>query len=383
MPDAPPPPRGWPPGWGADPSERDALLVLSGLQSMLPRDFHGLAWEHGSAARVLEAIRRGKAGTPGDRRIAERGDPVGVRRVLGEAGARQVVPGSDDYPDRLLDLPDPPACLFVKGETFAEREVAVAIVGARRSTSYGRGVATSFAAAAAASGATVVSGAALGIDAAAHRGALSVAGRTVAVLGCGIDIAHPRSNRVLIAEIARIGALVSEYPPGVPPEARRFPARNRLVAALSRAVVVVEGGERSGSRLTAGFAADLGRDVLAVPGPVDSPLSEAPHTLLREGAGLAAAPEDLLAALDLAPWQRGPDDHHELPPDEVAVLGVLSGAAATPEAVARSACLSTDRAVVALASLELRGLASAGGGRYARAPEIPRGSSAGLPAASG
>ena len=376
------PTRGWPRGWGADVGDRDALLVLSALQSMLPRELHELAWEHGSAARVLEAIRRGKVGTPGDRGIAARGDPEAVRRALSRADARLAVPGSDEYPDRLLDLPDPPACLFLKGRAVTEREVAVAIVGARRSTSYGRGVATSLAAAAAASGATVVSGAALGIDAAAHRGALSVEGRTVAVLGCGIDVVHPRSNRGLIEEIARTGALLSEYPPGVPPEARRFPARNRLVAALCRVVVVVEGGERSGSRLTAGFAADLGRDVLAVPGPVDSPLSEAPHTLLREGAGLAAAPDDLLTALGLAPWQRGPDDHHELPPDEVAVLEVLSGAPATPEAVARSASLSTDRAVVALAGLELRGLASAAGGRYARAPEIPRRSSEGAPAVS-
>ncbi|MGH2723303.1 MAG: DNA-processing protein DprA [Actinomycetota bacterium] len=254
---------------------------------------------------------------------------IDVRRVsqaLRRAGARLAVPGDGEYPERLLDLPDPPACLFLRGRpppgAGGRPEVAVAVVGARACSPYGREVAEGIGAGVAAAGVAVVSGAAIGIDGAAHRGALRVGGPTVAVLGSGIDTAYPQRHRGLIDRIAEAGSVLSEYPPGVKPEPRRFPARNRIVAGLARAVVVVEGAPGSGSLITAEFAQDLGRDVLAVPGPVTSPLSQAPHELIRDGGTLVRGAEDVLAWLDL--W--GPRaEAGERPPVPEDLLGRGSG----------------------------------------------------------
>jgi DNA processing protein len=164
--------------------------------------------------------------------------------------------------------------------------VAVAIVGSRRATPYGLEVAGALAADLAARGVTIVSGLARGIDAAAHRGALAAGGRTLAVLGCGIDLMYPAEHRALAEEIARHGAVVSQFPPGTPPLPGCFAARNRTLAGLALGVVVVEAAERSGALGTAGFAADLGREVFAVPGRITSPTSAGAHRLIREGATL-------------------------------------------------------------------------------------------------
>jgi DNA processing protein len=217
----------------------------------------------------------------------------------------------------------------------------------------------------AAAGVTVVSGAALGIDAAAHRGALRADGLTVAVLGSGIDVPYPRGNRRLIERIAEAGTVVSEYPPGVRPVPRRFPARNRIVAALSRAVLVVEGASGSGSILTAEFGMELHREVLAVPGPVTSPLSDAPHALIRDGATLVRGLDDVLAVLGL---QGG--DAAEIVPglseDERRVLGAMAGTGLTLESVVARAAIPPGAAMAALVELELRGFVRSAGGRYER-----------------
>jgi DNA processing protein len=173
----------------------------------------------------------------------------------------------------------------------------VAIVGTRRATEYGRRMAFDLAFDLAARDWTVVSGLARGIDTAAHRGALAAQGRTIAVLGCGIDHVYPVRNRGLREEIARSGLLVSEYEPTEPPLKFHFPKRNRIIAALARAVVVVQAGDRSGALITAGMALELGREVLAVPGPVDQAGSRGVHRLLRDGAGLAESAADVLDAL--------------------------------------------------------------------------------------
>jgi DNA processing protein len=241
----------------------------------------------------------------------------------------------------------------------------------------------------AAAGVTVVSGAALGIDAASHRGALASGPQienadaqtglfpsrfpTLAVLGSGIDRPHPRRNRALIEEIAAAGAVVSEYPPGAPALPRRFPARNRLVAALSRAVIVVEGAPGSGSMITAEFALEMGRDVLAVPGAVTSPLAAVPHQLIREGACLVRGPQDVLEALGVAPGESLPAQRDgsgevgaSLPPAERRALEEVAGAPVTVDAVAVGARLSVDEALSALMALELRGMVREVGGRYER-----------------
>lgn len=389
------PPGRWPRRFVSGPADRDALLVLAHLDGITPRQFHALAWREGSARGCLAAVRKGRAGSSGDRDRA-RVSVGAVRAVLDRLGARQVCPGDQTYPAQLLDLPDPPACLFVLGEAPNPPSLAVAIVGARRSSTYGREVAEGLGRGLAAAGVTVVSGAALGIDAAAHRGALSSGGwawmdqgdgpptmpgrfPTLAVLGSGIDVFHPPSNRPLIQRVGEVGAVLSEYPPGVPAMPWRFPARNRLVAGLSRAVVVVEGAPGSGSMITAEFALELGREVFAVPGPVTSPLAAVPNQLIREGASLARGPEDVLEALGVDPpvapavsggsgsaVEPGLDPAQSLPPAERRVLEAVTGESVTVDAVAAGAGLMVGEALSALVALELRGLVREVAGRYER-----------------
>jgi DNA processing protein len=185
------------------------------------------------------------------------------------------------YPPLLSELHDPPESLFVRGAVEALSEPGVAVVGARSCSAYGAQVARSLSRELAAAGLVIVSGLARGVDGEAHRGALEGGGRTVAVLGCGIDRDYPRSHAELARRIVPWGAVVSEYPPGVEPAPWRFPARNRIIAGLALAIVVVEARERSGALITADFALELGRDVFAVPGEITSGLSAGTNDLLR------------------------------------------------------------------------------------------------------
>jgi DNA processing protein len=197
----------------------------------------------------------------------------------------------------LRGIPDAPEPLHVLGDLRDADALAVAIVGSRRATPYGLDVADLLAADLAARGVTIVSGLARGIDAAAHRGALRVGGRTIAVLGSGADVIYPPEHRRLAGEIAARGAVVSQFAPGTPPLPQNFPARNRAIAALSLAVVVVEAAERSGSLITARLAAELGREVLAVPGRITTPESRGANRLIQDGAAVAMGWDDVVAAL--------------------------------------------------------------------------------------
>lgn len=201
------------------------------------------------------------------------------------------------YPSRLAEVPDAPATLHVRGALVDADALAIAVVGSRRATPYGLEVAETLAADLAARGVTIVSGLARGIDSAAHRGALRVGGRTLAVLGSGVDVVYPPENRRLAAEIAERGALVSQFAPGTPPLPQNFPARNQVIAAMSLAVVVVEAAEKSGSLITARLAAELGREVLAVPGRITAPESRGANRLIQDGAHLAMGWEDVVAVL--------------------------------------------------------------------------------------
>jgi DNA processing protein len=369
----------WPSGFAAGDPDRSALVVLTHLEGLTPRALHELAWREGSAAACLRAVLRGAAGSPSDREAAGRVDVGRVGEALAACGARIAVPDDEEYPDRLLDLPDPPACLYVRGRpppgAGGRSDPAVAVVGARACSPYGREVAEGIGGGLAAAGVSVVSGAAIGIDGAAHRGALRVGGPTVAVLGSGIDTAYPRQHRGLIDRIAQAGSVLSEYPPGVRPEPRRFPARNRLVAALAGAVVVVEGAPGSGSLITAEFAEDLHRDVLAVPGPVTSPLSQAPNELIRDGGTLVRGPDDVLAWLDM--WRPGPGTgiqpaaDQDLTDEQRLVLEAVAGEPVTVDAVATRTGLGTSVALSALMALELRGILRSVGGRYERTASAP------------
>jgi len=211
---------------------------------------------------------------------------------------------SDDprYPARLRELPPAPE-LWVRGVLEDDDALAIAIVGARRATPYGLEVAAQLARDLAVRGVTIVSGFARGIDSAAHRAALEAGGRTIAVLGCGIDVIYPSENRRLAEAVAAHGALVTQFAPGMAPLPYHFPTRNRTLAALVLGVVVVEAAERSGSLSTAGFAADLGREVYAVPGKITSPTSAGVHRLLRDGARLVENWSDVVQELPTE-WRR-------------------------------------------------------------------------------
>jgi DNA processing protein len=273
------------------------------------------------------------------------------------------------YPPLLAELHDPPAAIHVRGDTEILEEPAVAIVGARSCSSYGAGVARELARELARAGVVVVSGLARGIDGEAHRGTLEGGGRTVAVLGCGIDRDYPRSHSELARRIREHGAVVSEYPPGVEPAPWRFPARNRIIAGLCAATVVVEARERSGALITADFALELGRDVFAVPGEITSALSSGTNDLLRQGAAPLLSAGDVLEALGLESAVR------QLPPLSPAgsqVLRFLADGARDADDIARASGRTTAEVAAVLVELELAGVASEADGLYRVSPETSR-----------
>jgi DNA processing protein len=211
-------------------------------------------------------------------------------------------PGDPRYPALLGAIPSAPA-LFVRGELLEDDALAVAIVGSRRATPYGIAAAEQLASDLAARGVTIVSGLARGIDTAAHRSALAAGGRTLAVLGCGVDVVYPPENGPLGRAIESKGAIVSQFPPGMPALAGHFPARNRTLAGLALGVVVVEAAERSGALITAGFAGDLGRETFAVPGRITSPTSAGANRLIQDGAKLVTCWQDIVSELPKQ-WRR-------------------------------------------------------------------------------
>ena len=359
-----PPPRGWPPGFGAGEVERRAILALSALRSLRPLSLHAEAWERGTAVGCLESVRSGRLGSDGDREWLRRIDPDATAARVADVGARFVTPADAEYDHRLLDLSDPPVSLFLRGLSITDLPDRVAIVGSRKCSDVGSSVAEDLGRALVSAGLAIVSGAAHGIDAAAHRGALQAGGRTVAVLGSGIDVAYPASSRELLGTIARSGAIVSEYPPGVQAGPRHFPARNRIVVALARALVVVEGEARSGSRISVDHALELGRDIFAVPGPVTSPLAETPLEMIRDGATLIRGADDLLDDLGVD-RELSPPAPPDLDGSEERVWNALAGRLLA-DAVARRARMSVPDTITTLVRLELRGLVRSSGGRFER-----------------
>jgi DNA processing protein len=266
----------------------------------------------------------------------------------------------DLYPKSLRDAPDAPWALICRGDPALldglEPFEAVTVVGARRATTYGREVARELGRELASAGMVVVSGLAFGIDACAHRGALD-AGRTIAVLGCGPDVAYPASHRSLWRRICEAGLVASELPPGATPWRWTFPARNRIMAALAGMTVVVEAATRSGSLITTDLAADLGRDLGAVPGPVTSRASAGPNALLAGGACVVRDAQDVLDAM-LGPGRRrleGRDGVATLDADLEAALAAVERGESSCDAVAAAAGLSGAAAAAALARLELLG----------------------------
>lgn len=300
------------------------------------------------------------------------------RAEAGRLGARIVLADEDGYPAGLRHLPLPPAAIYLRGEVIDGP--AVAIVGSRRADGYGREVAELFARSLAAAGVAVVSGFAHGIDAAAHRGALSATeGRTVAVLGCGLGVDYPAGHSSLGDEIAERGALLSELPCGTGPRAWHFPVRNRLIAALAAGTLVVQAAPRSGSLVTARHAVDLGRQVWAVPGRIFDERSLGPNALIRDGATPVQHPKEILEELFPGPGMlplfedtpplAPPTPLPEPPPGlNGEVLGALPpGSTRAPEELAAATGLAIDQVLGALLELELGGwVKRLAGGIYGR-----------------
>jgi len=271
------------------------------------------------------------------------------------------------YPDRLRDIPQSPPVLYLSGSLREEDSTAVAVVGTRRMTSYGRQAAGEIAHYLARSGVTVVSGLARGVDGAAHRTALEAGGRTLAVLGSGMDRIYPPEHRGLAKEISGSGAVISDYPLGTPPDGSNFPPRNRIISGLSLAVVVIEAGRKSGALITARYAAEQGRDVFAVPGKIYAPESKGANYLLRQGAHPLTAPEQITEFLDLIGAEPAGGSPNQLPatPTEAVLYDILGADPVHVDELCAQSGLSAAEVTAALTVMELKGLVrKAGGMKY-------------------
>ena len=303
-----------------------------------------------------------------------------ARRIIQQTedlGGWIIYPGSSGYPELLAAIPDPPALLFGKGSAEVLSMEAVAMVGARRASSYGRAAAEKIAAGLIGAGVVVVSGLAMGIDSVCHRAAVEAGGLTVAVKGCGLDVPYPKNSRGLERAIWQKGAVISEYPPGTAPEARHFPARNRIISGLSRAVIVVEAGKKSGSLITAGLALEQGRDVLAVPGSIFSWGSRGCHWLLKQGAGLVESAEDVLEETGLEPGsgegRQTAFQDIQLSPEERRVVDNLLEEPQHMDSICAACGMPAWEVSRLLLQLELKGVVSSfPGGRYGLKGQRPK-----------
>ncbi len=299
---------------------------------------------------------------------------VGAIRRAGAASIAAIPWSAASYPVALTTITDPPPVLWTRGRIDALRIPAVAIVGSRAASPYGLAVAGQLAADLAARGLAIVSGLARGVDSAAHRGALSAGGVTIAVLGSGVDVVYPPEHASLAADIDATGAVVSELVPGTRPLQWFFPLRNRIISGLSRAVVVIEAGEKSGSLITARCALEQGRDVLAVPGNILSGRNRGAHALLRDGAKIVESADDILEELCLATVSgaraEGAEGGLQAASDasvDPVLRCLVPGEASDLDEIAERSGVKTPRLLPRLFELELQGLVRrAGGGRFVR-----------------
>jgi DNA processing protein len=360
---------------GEDPSagsDTPFLVALSGVPGIGAASIASLLARFGSAERAWRAPEEKLANVIG----AGRGALIGEarRRVTAEramaaveaAGARVIVRGAPEYPVLLSETARPPEVLFVRGRFALLHAPCIAIVGTRRMTNYGGRVTRLLAEGLADAGVTVVSGLARGVDTRAHESVLAASGATAAVLGTGTDVAFPSSNRRLLEDVAADGCVVSEYPPGTPAMRGHFPARNRVIAGLSVATVVVEAGEVSGSLITAQIALDEGRTVCAVPGVVGAAASAGTHALLRAGASAVTSAAEVLAdaGLDPAPTLGASPRATRNDADAAAVLEQLRQGPMAVDDLASVLRSSASEIVRALTVLEIQGLATPGGAEW-------------------
>ena len=344
---------------------RKLIDRLGSVDAVLSASISELQHAEGIGPRIAESIFRSRSDDPVDQEI-ERAAACGVRIVCSEDA---------DYPRPLLNIPDPPICLYIKGQLIPTDSVAIAIVGTRRCSHYGREQAVRFAEVLAGAGFTIVSGLARGIDGYAHRGALQAGGRTIAVLGNGLGAIYPPEHESLAEQVASAGAIVSEFPIDAQPAPEHFPRRNRIITGLSLGVLVIEAGKKSGALITARLASEYNREVFAVPGRVDRPeLTAGVHRLIRDGgAKLVTCLEDVLDELaevgeimrpenDETPSSEAIGADSGLPAtpalthDEKAVLDAITAGTEDEEQITSETNLATSRVASALTSLQLKGL---------------------------
>jgi DNA processing protein len=297
-------------------------------------------------------------------------------RRLERSGAQLITWEDPSYPRNLLNIAQPPPVLFVKGSLLPADEWAVALVGTRHASTYGREVARELAGGLAASGVTVVSGLARGVDVTAHRAAIEAGGRTIAVLGSGIDNIYPPEHAGLAETIAQAGAVISDYALGTPPDGANFPPRNRIISGLSKGVVIVEAGEVSGALITADFAAEQGRDVFAVPGNIHQRTSLGTNKLIQQGAKMVTGVADVLEELNLALVTEQRTARAALPADatEQRLLACLSAEPVHIDELGVQMGLPIAQVSGALAMMELKGMVrQVGGMNYVVAKEARAG----------
>jgi DNA processing protein len=286
-------------------SEREAYIALNLIREVGPVTVRLLSETLGSASAIFEADARQLlavrgTGTEIVKKIIAARKKVNAAQEIeraAELGAELLTPADDAYPEPLRQIYDPPLALYIKGTLSARDRHAMAIVGSRHTTAYGRECAASFASSLARAGFTIVSGLARGIDTSAHQGALRAGGRTLAVLGGGLHDIYPPENRALADEIAASGAILTEFQLGREPDKTTFPIRNRIVSGLSQGVLVVEAGLSSGAMITANVAAEQGKSVFAIPGRIDSPTSQGTHHLIKNGVRLVESAEEVMEDL--------------------------------------------------------------------------------------
>ncbi len=359
------------------------LLHLALVPGIGPARMAVLLRRFGSAERVLEARPAELTRVPGFgpeliRRLRAAREPAARQRtraaldLMQRLGAVALTPDDLAYPEAFRTLPDSPYLLFAAGDFELLRAPAVAVVGTRSPTEYGQSAASALASELVAAGYVIVSGMAKGIDAAAHAAALDAGGGTIGVLGHGIDLVYPPVNRSLFHRVRERGLLLTELPPGEQPHAGNFPRRNRLIAALSTGVLVIEMGVKSGAQHTVNYAAEQGKEVFAVPGPIGSAVSAGTNQLLKEGARLVTSVEDILEEIEGIGRPRAaqgrassppPAEHDatpaDLPPEEARLLGALGHEPRHVDELAAACGLAPAGLLTALLSLELRGLVEA------------------------
>ena len=310
-----------------------------------------------------------------ERVVAARGsvDLDQIWEKIEKQGIKILTWQDEAYPQRLKEIDQPPPVLYIRGEYLPDDLFAVAIVGTRRVTPYGRQITEELASFLAANGLTVISGLARGVDAIAHQSALKAGGRTIGVLGSGVDKIYPPEHRGLAEQMIERGAIVSDYAPGTPPDASNFPPRNRIISGLSLAVVVVEAGETSGALITAEFAAEQGREVFAVPGSILAPQSKGTNKLIQKGALPLLSVNDLMQALDITRVGEQKAARRIMPsdPTEAKLLSVLGNEPLHVDEIRTKSELPIEKVSSALALMELKGMVrQVGGMNYVAVREV-------------